>query len=171
MSTSGTTGPESPGGVIEDLDARIVSELAADGRLSVTELGKRVGLSSSAAHQRVRRLEQRGVIRGYKADIDPVKVGRPLTALISLQPFDPAAPDDIPERIDHFSEVVSCWSVAGDQSYVLLVHVARPQHLEDLLARLRSEAGCSTRTTIVLSTPWENRPYGPADPQAPAAAD
>lgn len=155
----------------EDIDAQIVAALAADGRLSVTELGKRVGLSSSAAHQRVRRLEQRGVIRGYRADIDPVKVGRPLTALISLQPFDPAAPDDIPERIDHFPEVVSCWSVAGDQSYVLLVHVARPQHLEDLLARLRSEAGCSTRTTIVLSTPWENRPYGPADPTAPADAD
>lgn len=72
---------------LEPLDARIASELARDGRCSYTDLAERVGLSVSAVHQRVRRLEQRGVIRGYAAMLDGEQVGLPLTALISLMPI------------------------------------------------------------------------------------
>ncbi|MGH3324964.1 MAG: Lrp/AsnC family transcriptional regulator, partial [Streptomyces sp.] len=80
---------------MEELDRQIVDLLVKDGRMSYTDLGKATGLSTSAVHQRVRRLEQRGVVRGYTALVDPESVGLPLTAFISVKPFDPSAPDDI----------------------------------------------------------------------------
>ena len=149
---------------MERLDRRLVDLLATDGRMSFTDLGKATGLSTSAVHQRVRRLEERGVIRGYYAVIDPEAVGLPLTALISVSPLDPAAPDDVPERLEHITEIEACFSVAGDESYVLKVRVPRPGALEDLLARIRAAANVRTRTTVVLSTPWEGR-----QPPAPEA--
>jgi Lrp/AsnC family leucine-responsive transcriptional regulator len=142
---------------LEPLDQAIAKELAADGRCSFTDLADRVGLSVSAVHQRVRRLEQRGVIRGYNARLDGAQIGLPLTALISLTPNDPGAPDDYPQRLDHITEIESCYSVAGDESYILLVRVASPLALEDLLRRIREAAKVSTRTTVVLSTPFEGR--------------
>jgi Lrp/AsnC family leucine-responsive transcriptional regulator len=143
---------------VEDLDRTIVQLLAADGRMSFTDLGKATGLSTSAAHQRVKRLEQRGLITGYVASIDHQELGLALTAFVSMTPIDPSQPDDYPERIRGITAVESCWSVAGDESYILKVRVQTPHHLEDLLALIRSEANVSTRTTIVLSTPFENRP-------------
>lgn len=98
-------------GGLEPLDQSIVEELAADGRRSFTDLAERVGLSVSAVHQRVRRLEQRGVILGYTARLDGEQIGLPLTALISLTPNDPGAPDDYPQRIQHIKEIESCYSV------------------------------------------------------------
>lgn len=142
---------------LEPLDQAIARELAADGRCSFTDLAERVGLSVSAVHQRVRRLEQRGVIIGYQARLDGESIGLPLTALISLTPNDPAAPDDYPQRLEHITEIESCYSVAGDESYILLVRVESPRALEDLLRRIREAAKVSTRTTVVLSTPFEGR--------------
>ncbi|MGA8208573.1 MAG: Lrp/AsnC family transcriptional regulator [Nocardioidaceae bacterium] len=143
---------------MEDLDQHILTLLATDGRMSFTDLGKATGLSTSAVHQRVKRLEQRGMIKGYGAAVDYDQVGRPLTAFISIRPIDPSEPDDSPERLRGIHEIESCWSVAGDESYILKVRVAAPTDLEELLARVRSVANVSTRTTIVLSTPYENRP-------------
>ncbi|WP_110183445.1 Lrp/AsnC family transcriptional regulator [Nocardioides solisilvae] len=143
---------------VEPTDRKILSLLAADGRMSYTDLGKATGLSTSAVHQRVKRLESRGLILGYGATVDHRQLGRPLTAFISITPLDPSQPDDYPERIAGIEEVESCWSVAGDESYILKVRVGTPSDLEELLARVRSAAGVSTRTTIVLSTPFENRP-------------
>jgi Lrp/AsnC family leucine-responsive transcriptional regulator len=143
---------------VEDLDRQIVELLVKDGRTSYTDLGKATGLSTSAVHQRVRRLEQRGVIRGYAAIVDPESVGLPLTAFISVTPFDPSAPDDIADRLADVPEIEACHSVAGDENYILKVRVATPIELEDLLARIRSRAGAATRTTVVLSTPYESRP-------------
>ena len=111
----------------------------------------------SAVHQRVRRLEQRGVIRGYTAKLNAEVIGLSLTAFISLTPIDPAAPDDYPQRLEHIAEIEACYSVAGDESYILLVRVASPAALEDLLRRIRESAKVSTRTTVVLSTPYEGR--------------
>lgn len=142
---------------LEPIDQAIVRELASDGRCSFTDLAERVGLSVSAVHQRVRRLENRGVILGYAARLDAESVGLPLTALISLTPIDPAAPDDYPQRLQHIREIESCYSVAGEESYVLLVRVGTPAELEDLLRRIREAAKVSTRTTVVLSTPFEGR--------------
>ena len=142
---------------MESLDRNIVQILAQDGRISFADLGRQVGLSTSAVHQRVKRLEERGIIKGYRAVIDYPAVGLPMTALMSVTPFDPSAPDDIPERLADIEEIVACWSVAGDEYYVLLIRVGRPQDLEELLARIRQQGSCSTITTIVLSTPWEDR--------------
>src|SRR4051794_34093928 len=150
---------------MERLDRRLVDLLVADGRMSYTDLGKATGLSTSAVHQRVRRLEERGVITGYHAAVDPEAVGLPLTALISVTPLDPAEPDDVPDRLTDVTEIEACHSVAGEESYVLKVRVATPGGLEDLLARIRSAANVRTRTTVVLSTPWEGRHTpGPAAP-------
>ncbi len=143
---------------VEPTDRKILQLLAADGRMSFTDLGKATGLSTSAVHQRVKRLEQRGVIRGYAAQVDFDQLDLPLTAFISIRPMDPSQPDDSPGRLRDFTEIESCWSVAGDESYILKVRVPTPLDLEDLLARIRGAANVSTRTTIVLSTPYENRP-------------
>ena len=140
---------------MEKSDRRIVDLLRADGRMSYTDLGKELGLSTSAVHQRVRRLEERGVISGYAAQVDHAQLGRPLTAFMSITPLDPAAPDDIPDRLRHLSAVEECHSVAGDMSYILKVRVAAPTELEELIAAVRGAAHVSTRTTVVLSTPWE----------------
>jgi Lrp/AsnC family transcriptional regulator, leucine-responsive regulatory protein len=145
---------------VEETDRKILSLLAADGRMSFTDLGRSTGLSTSAVHQRVKRLEGRGLIQGYAARLDYDHVGLPLTAFISIRPIDPSQPDDSPDRLRDISEIESCWSVAGDESYILKVRVATPADLEDLLARIRSAANVSTRTTIVLSTPYEGRPVG-----------
>ena len=143
---------------LEPTDAAIIRALTTDERLSFTDLAEQVGLSVSAVHQRVRRLEQRGVLRGYTAHVDRESLGLPLTAFVSLTPFDPAAPDDYPQRLAHLPEIESCYSVAGDESYILTVRVASPGALEDLLRRIREAANVSTRTTVVLSTPYEARP-------------
>jgi Lrp/AsnC family leucine-responsive transcriptional regulator len=140
---------------VEDLDRRIVDLLARDGRMSYTDLGKTLGMSTSAVHQRVRRLEQRGVVRGYTAKVDHQALGRQLTAFISITPLDPAAPDDIPERLREVHQIEECHSVAGDENYILKVRVATPAELEELIATVRGTAHVSTRTTVVLSTPWE----------------
>lgn len=156
--------------MLEELDARIAAVLAADGRCSYTDLAEKVGLSVSAVHQRVRRLEKRGVIRGYTAQIDSEQIGLPLTAFVSLTPIDPAAPDDYPQRLAQMPEIEACHSVAGVESYIVKVRVQSPAALEGLLSRIRGTAGMSTRTTVVLSTPFEGRPVvAPDDPDAPAA--
>src|SRR5690606_9171423 len=128
-----------------------------DGRISYTDLAEKVGLSVSAVHQRVRRLEQRGVIKGYSARVAPEALGLPLTAFIAIRPNDPAAPDDAPERLAHLKQIESCYSVAGDDFYLLKVRVSGPLELERLLQQIRSAANVATRTTVVLSTPYEGR--------------
>jgi Lrp/AsnC family leucine-responsive transcriptional regulator len=146
------------GGVpLDDLDRQLLALLVDDGRRSYADLARDTGLSTSAVHQRVRRLEQRGAITGYRARLDPTTAGLPLSAFISIQPIDPAAPDDAPERLRHLSAIEACHSVAGEESYILQVRVAGPAELEQLLQDVRAAAGVSTRTTVVLSTPWEGR--------------
>jgi Lrp/AsnC family transcriptional regulator, leucine-responsive regulatory protein len=142
---------------VEETDRAIVRELAVDGRLSYTDLAERVGLSVSAVHQRVRRLEQRGVIRGYAARLDYEALGLPLTAFVAIRPIDPSQADDAADRLATLPQIESCYSVAGDDFYLLLVRVANPGELERLLQEIRQAANVSTRTTVVLSTPYEQR--------------
>ena len=148
---------------MEEIDRAIVGALFADGRLSYTDLAERVGLSVSAVHQRVRRLEQRGVIRGYTARIDYEAIGLPLTAFVAIRPIDASAPDDAPVRLSGLPEIESCYSVAGEDFYLLLVRVKSPGDLERLLQEIRTKANVTTRTTVVLSTPYEARPALAAD--------
>ncbi len=142
---------------MEDTDRAIVRELTQDGRLSYTDLAERVGLSVSAVHQRVRRLEQRGVIQGYTARVDHVALGLPLAAFVAIRPIDPSQPDDAPDRLAALPQIEACYSVAGEDFYLLLVRVASPADLERLLQEIRTAANVSTRTTVVLSTPYEGR--------------
>jgi Lrp/AsnC family leucine-responsive transcriptional regulator len=143
--------------MMEDTDAELLRLLSRDGRMSFTDLAKRTGLSVSAVHSRVRRLEQRGVIRGYHAVVDPEALGLPLTAFVSVKPIDPSAPDDAPDRLAGVAAIEACHSVAGDESYILKVRVPSPAALETVLQDIRAAATVSTRTTVVLSTPYEGR--------------
>lgn len=136
----------------DDVDRALVLALRTDGRRTLKALAELTGLSVSAVQARVRRLESSGVIRGYSATVDPVALGLPLAALISITPLDPAQPDDAPDRLADMPEIEACHSVAGDDAYVLFVRVASPTALEGLIREVRRRANVTTRTTIVLQT-------------------
>jgi Lrp/AsnC family transcriptional regulator, leucine-responsive regulatory protein len=146
---------------VDRKDLSIVAALQEDARATYAQIGERVGLSASSVHDRVRKLEDRGVIRGYGASVNPEALGLAVTALISIMPLDPKQPDDLPERVVGFTEIQDCYSVAGAENYVLKVRTKTTADLEDLLRRLRETAGVQTRTTVVLSTPFEDRPVTP----------
>src|SRR3954467_5586395 len=174
MSSSNSPAETSTGApaVAPDVDRALLSALARDGRASYTDLAELVGLSVSAVRQRVRRLEQRGLITGYAAHVDAKAVGLPLTAFVSITPIDVGQPDDAPARLPPpapteelpparsapLPGVGACHSVAGVESYILKVRVASPDALELLLHEIRASANVSTRTTVVLSTLYEDRP-------------
>lgn len=143
---------------MESIDQQILRLLAKDGRMSYTDIGRETGLSTSAAQQRVRRLEQRGVITGYRAVIDPAALGKLLKAFVQLRSLDPVTDDLVPDRLVGLPEIVSCFSVAGEAGHVLVVQVASPLELEGLLSQIRQRAGVSTHTTLVLSVPFADRP-------------
>ena len=134
--------------MLDDRDLEIIAALQDDARATYADVATRVGLSASAVHDRVRKLEQQGVIRRYSAIIDPEALGLFVTALIAASPLDPRQPDDLPQRVAEFPEVEDCYSVAGEANYML----------EGRIRRLREKANVATRTTIVLSIPFERRP-------------
>jgi Lrp/AsnC family transcriptional regulator, leucine-responsive regulatory protein len=144
--------------MIDQRDEAILAALQRNGRATFAQIGKEVGLSPSSVHQRVRRLEQSGAIRGYRAEIHPEALGLFVTAMVSVMPLDPKQPDDLPDRVLEFTEVEDCHSVAGDENYILKVRTRTTADLEDLLRRVRDRAEVQTRTTVVLSTPFEHRP-------------
>jgi Lrp/AsnC family transcriptional regulator, leucine-responsive regulatory protein len=147
--------------VLDERDLEIVAALQDDARATYADLGKRVGLSASSVHDRVRKLEQAGVIRGYRADIDPEAIGLFVTAFIAVSPLDPSQPDDLPDRVREFPEVVDCFSVAGEMNYILKVRTPTTGGLEELIRRLREKGEVQTRTTVVLSIPFEGRALKP----------
>lgn len=144
--------------VLDDRDLQIIRALQADARATFAEIAERVHLAPSSVHERVRKLEQAGVIRGYRAEVDPEPLGLAVTALVSVTPLDPTQPDDLPERVLELDEVEDCHAVAGDENYILKVRTRTTAELEDFLRRLREKASVQTRTTIVLSTAFEHRP-------------
>ena len=146
---------------LDDIDKTLVRELVADGRATLAHLAVSAGLSVSAVQSRVRRLETRGVVMGYQARIDPEAVGNMLSAFVSITPIDPSQPDDAPARLEHIDAIESCHSVAGDESYVLLVRVRSARALEDLLQQIRTAANVRTRSTIILQTFYEGRDFVP----------
>jgi Lrp/AsnC family leucine-responsive transcriptional regulator len=144
--------------VLDRRDLDILGVLQADARATYAEVAKRVGLSPSSVHQRVRKLEEQGVIAGYGAKVNLEALGLFVTALVAVTPLDPRQPDDVPDRVLELAEVEACYSVAGEANYVLKVRTRTTEHLEDLLRRIREKAGVQTRTTVVLSIPFEGRP-------------
>ena len=145
----------------DSVDRAILAEIARDGRATLAQLSETVGLSVSAVQSRLRRLETRGVITGYRAVLDPEQVGTPLSAFIEITPLDPAQPDNAPELLEHLTAIEACHSIAGNASYMLFVRVATPRALEELIRDIRLAANVSTRTTVVLQTYYEHRPILP----------
>ena len=147
--------------MVDERDLEIIAALQEDARATYADVGRRVGLAASSVHDRVRKLERSGAIRAYRADIDPEKVGLFVTAFIAVSPLDASQPDDLPDRVLDLAEVEDCYSVAGEANYILKVRTRTTGELEDLIRRLREKGEVQTRTTIVLSTPFEGRPLRP----------
>ncbi|HEX3004625.1 MAG TPA: Lrp/AsnC family transcriptional regulator, partial [Angustibacter sp.] len=119
--------------------------------------------------ERVRRLEDRGVIRAYRAEIAPDAVGLGVSALVDLYQRDEVPTEDVSEQLRAIPEVEDCWYVAGDEEFVVKVRAQDVAGLEAVISKLRGVRGVArTRTTVVLSTYWEGRglPLPPADPPA-----
>ncbi|MDV7089188.1 Lrp/AsnC family transcriptional regulator [Rhodococcus sp. IEGM 248] len=143
---------DAPHTPLDDIDRVLMQELVADGRATLATLAEKAGLSISAVQSRVRRLEARKVIRGYTAKVDPDALGHGLSAFVAITPLDPSQPDDAPARLRNLPAIEACHSVAGEESYVLLVRVASPRELEHLLQEIRATANVHTRSTIILQT-------------------
>lgn len=141
---------------IDELDLRLLEALQRNARATFAELGSLIGLKPPAVHERVKRLERRGYIRGYGARLDGRRLGYALTAFVSCYTTPDCQYDDFMQRLSSMPEVCEVHSVAGEESYLCKVVTRSTQHLDDLLARLKAMSGMGrTRTTIVLSSPFE----------------
>jgi Lrp/AsnC family leucine-responsive transcriptional regulator len=139
---------------VDATNRSLLAELQADARLSIAELGRRVGLSSPAVAERLQRLEQAGVIRGYHADVDPRALGYDLTVVIRIRP----APREIAKVADlagRTPEVVECNRITGDDCYIMRAHVRDVEHLEEVIDRFVAYG--QTTTSIVQSSPVPRR--------------
>ncbi len=147
---------------LDEIDRVLVRELVADGRATLAHLAAAAGLSVSAVQSRVRRLESRGVVTGYTARINPEAVGSMLSAFVAITPLDPSQPDDAPARLEHIPEIEACYSVAGEESYVLLVHVRVGAGTgRSAAADPDRRRTCKTRSTVILHKFYSDRRYVP----------
>lgn len=143
---------------LDKLDWKILMELQEDARISYAELGRRVGLSTPAAAQRVRRLEDAGVIRACRADIDPAKVGLPITAFIRMSVVGDVLAK-VTAAVRKMPEIVECHRTTGEDSFILKVHVVTVEELKAVIDRLTPYG--STSTSLVLSSQVERRVIEP----------
>jgi Lrp/AsnC family transcriptional regulator, leucine-responsive regulatory protein len=141
---------------LDELDLQLLEALQRNARSTFTELGSIVGLKAPAVHDRVKRLEQRGYIRGYSALLDAERLGLHLTALVSCYTTPDCAYDEFTRRLSAMPEICEVHSVAGEESYICKVVTRSTQHLDDLLGRLKATPGMArTRTTVVLGMPFD----------------
>jgi Lrp/AsnC family transcriptional regulator, leucine-responsive regulatory protein len=144
---------------LDRVDRRILQLLRRDGRMSHAAIAKAVGLSGPAVHDRVRKLEQRGVISGYACVLDPEALGQSHVAFVMVtlsEGNEFAADDPIVARICEEPDVLEFHRIAGEDCYLVKTRTATSKDLERLLRRIRSIRGVArTRTTIVLSTELE----------------
>ncbi|MEV0839442.1 Lrp/AsnC family transcriptional regulator [Actinocatenispora sera] len=144
---------------LDDTDWAIIEQLQREGRLSLSELGRRVKLSSSATTERVRNLESLGVITGYHAAVDLAKIGYPVLAVVRLQyPGNHHQP--LRDLLDQRREIVECLRITGDDCYTLKVAATSMEHLETLVNELAGFG--NTSTSVVYSQPLPHR--GPSQP-------
>jgi Lrp/AsnC family leucine-responsive transcriptional regulator len=141
---------------LDELDLQLLDALQRNARATFAELGSLVGLRAPAVHDRVKRLENRGYIRGYAARLDPKRLGLELAAFVSAYTTADADYERFHAAVGALPEVAEIHSVAGDEAFVLKVVTRSTAHLDDFLTRLKAIPGIArTRTTIVLSTPFE----------------
>lgn len=148
-----------PPAVMDELDREILRLLRQDGRMSVASIAKEVGLSGPSVHERIRKLEQRGVIAGYTAVLEAQLLNRPNVAFVMVtlsEGSEFAIDDPIVARICEEPDVLEFHRIAGEDCYLIKVRTATSKELENLLRRVRKIRGVArTRTTIVLSTELE----------------
>ena len=149
---SGKTAQDLPR--LDDSDRRIISELTTDGRVSFAELGRRVSLSAPAVAERVQRLERAGVITGYRAEIDPRRLGYQLTAIVRIKPA-PGQLSRIPELAAEIGEVGECHRITGEDCFFLKVHLRSIDELGALLDRFLIYG--ETTTSLINASPIPHR--------------
>src|SRR3984885_15628017 len=135
---------------LDETNLRLLAELQADARLSLAELGRRVGLSSPAVAERLQRLEQDEVILGYHARLDPRKLGMTLSAVIRVRPA-PNQLRQVAELAQRTTEVVDCRRITGDDCYIMTAFVRDVEHLEEVIDQFAAHG--QTTTSIVQSAP------------------
>ena len=144
---------------LDDTDLAIVRALQVNARATYTEVGKAVGLSAASVHERVHRLEARGVIRGYHAEVDPKLLGLGVLSLVSVLPSDSMDANATEAALATVPEIETAWSVAGEDSHLLVVRTRSIAELSDVLQRLQGIDGVArTRTAVVLATPVRRPP-------------
>jgi Lrp/AsnC family leucine-responsive transcriptional regulator len=139
---------------LDAANRRLLEELQGDARLSLAELGRRVGLSSPAVADRLSRLERDGVIAGYHVTLDPRALGFALSAVIRIRPASRQIPK-VAEIAQGAPEVVECHRITGDDCFIMRAHVRDVAHLEELIDRFTPFG--STTTSIVQSSPVPGR--------------
>lgn len=139
-----------PNGLLDAVNVRLLEELRRDPRLTMAELGRRVGMSSPAVAERVRRLEEAGVIRGYRLDLDPAALGLPIAAYVRVRPNAGQLPR-IAELARRIPEVVECHRITGEDCFILKVHLPAMDQLDRLLDRFLLHG--VTTTSIIQSSP------------------
>jgi Lrp/AsnC family leucine-responsive transcriptional regulator len=139
---------------LDAINRRLLIELQEDGRLSIAELARRVNLSAPAVADRVQRLEEAGVIAGYRAVVDPKAVGYPIAAIVRIRP-NTSQLSKIPELAREVPEVVECHRVTGEDCYVMHLHLRAMDDLEEILDRFIVYG--QTTTSIVHSSPISRR--------------
>jgi Lrp/AsnC family leucine-responsive transcriptional regulator len=142
-------------GLLDETNLRILRELERDARVPLAELGRRVSLSAPAVAERVRRLEQAGVIKGYRAEIDPRAVGYPMAAVVRIRPAVSRQLHKIPELARETPEVVECHRITGEDCFLLRLHLRSIEDLEEVLDRFVLLG--QTTTSIIHSSPVPRR--------------
>ena len=141
---------------LDETNWRIIEELQQNGRLSFAELGRRVGLTLPAAAERVRKMEDAGVIAGFRAEINPSKIGLPIAAFIRISVVGDVLAR-VAKTVRETPEIMECHRGTGADSFTLKVAVESIEHLERLIDKLAPFG--TTSTSIVLSTLVKRRPF------------
>jgi Lrp/AsnC family transcriptional regulator, leucine-responsive regulatory protein len=145
---------QSQNAAVDATNRRLLAELQADARLTMAELGRRVGLSAPAVAERVQRLEQEGVIEGYRARVSPRALGFALSAILRVRPA-PRELYKVAEVARDTPEVVECHRITGDDCYFMKLHVRDVEHLEEVIDRFATFG--QTTTSIMQSSPVPGR--------------
>lgn len=145
--------------ILDDVNRRILHALAEDPRLSTSALARKVAMSTPAVRERVRRLDEAGVIRGYRLDIDPVMMGLPVAAWVRIRP-EPRQLPKIAELAAAIPQVSECHRISGEDCFLMKVHVARIEDLEGVLDQFLLHG--QTTSSFIVSTPVQPRPILPS---------
>jgi Lrp/AsnC family leucine-responsive transcriptional regulator len=151
--------------LLDPLGWKMLIELQKDARISYAELGRRVGLSTPAAAQRVRRMEEEGIIRAYRAEISPAHVGLPITAFIRISIVGDVL-TKLTARVRSMTEIVECHRGTGADSFIMKVNVVSVEHLNDVIDRLTPFG--TTSTSLILGSIVEKNLLGPENLKWPA---